>query len=627
MLRSKKPQQVLFLVLMIFWLFSPGNKLNAQETEEKYTVYVIANMDGFPNFPLNAYLINGVNIIQAESWLTPRRAGGPVGLAVDDDNSRLYVSYEVAGDIDVFNARTLTPVDDPANPGNPLRITLPGASNIAGMVVSELKGRLYAINRSDTQLYVYDTSNFQRITAEEFILNSGAVGIDVWGDILYVTDYSSTIRYYSLTTGLELGNFTITSDSGAAAIAVDGSDPANVTVFTTRTTQTTFDGRMVKYNINTGTESFVQLGADGRGVSIHPTLGLVYVACSESPSDHNSTIRSYDQATLTLQDSQIMGGSSYTSTDVIASRIQFGGSVSKTCTSHPGGIANVGDTIVYEISVTNNSTAPIDVLPIQDEYDTSLLKFLSSTVPPDDTINDGVINWADLTTTKGNVPVDGSVTFTVRFRAVAATNDASNIVRMVGAKDTFGSSIPDSAGLSSIIIEEPVTFILTVSAGPGGTTNPAPGKYKKEIGSKIPVTAIPDEHYFFCGWSGDIQAGAENENPIILKIESDTTITASFCRMIYCVLDPEGKKILNRSLSQDEYIINLTWEPNPDNVNIVSYRVYLIEGETSTLVQEADTSVLSYQKRGVVKDKLYTYEVVCVNDEGREGCRQTIVVQ
>jgi len=615
-----------FLFCMIFAFFVPPAL--AQEVEEKYTVYVVASMNLNP-FPLQAYLINGDQIIPAEEWLTPRRDGGPVGLAVDDDNSRLYISYEFSGVVDVFNARTLVPVDDPGNPGNPLQITLPGASNVAGMVVSELRSRLYAVDRYNSQLYVYDSNNYTRVLAEEFTLTgSSPFGIDVWGNTIYVTSGNNTIRYYSLTTQTLLGSFTI-SDSGAMAITVDGSDSSNVLVFTTRTTQSTFNGTLTKYNINTSTESTVALGADGRGVSVHPTLGLIYVACSESVVGTEATIRVYDQATLALVDSELMGtGSSWTSSDVVASRIQFGGSVSKTCTSHPGGDANVGDTVTFDIEITNSSTAAIDVLPLEDTYDITYLQFLSASVAPDDTVNDGQINWSDLTTHFGNVAVDGSVTVTVNFRALAVTTTSTNnMAQMIGALDIFASPIPDAAGMAAVNILGSGQVELTIVSESGGTTTPSPGTYMYNYDKSVTITAVPQEGYEFCGWSGDIPTGAENDNPLMIAMTEDKTIVAHFCQTFYCVRNPEGIKILNRSLSQAEYINVLSWEAHPANTNIISYRIYQVESNARSLIVELNPDTFSYQHRNVEETRLYVYEIVPVNNNGIEGCVSTVEVQ
>jgi len=287
-------------------------------------------------------------------------------------------------------------------------------------------------------------------------------------DTLYVTSASSTIRYYDLDTKTETGSFTIT-DTGAMAIAVDGSDPNNVLVFTTTTTQSSVNGLLTKYNVNTNAEATVALGADGRGVGIHPVHGLVYAAVGLNVAALEARVQVYDQATLTLQDNHLMGtGATWSPTDLWASTVVFGGSVAKTCTSHPGGIAAVNDTVTYQITITNNGTNDINILPLEDTYDTTYLEYLSASVAPDDPTDDGQLNWADLTTTLGNTPAGGgTATITVNFRAKAGTpTPTNNVAVMSGALNTGGDPIPDAAG--SCPIEILAGASITVTSPNGG---------------------------------------------------------------------------------------------------------------------------------------------------------------
>jgi hypothetical protein len=70
-------------------------------------------------------------------------------------------------------------------------------------------------------------------------------------------------------------------------------------------------------------------------------------------------------------------------------------------------------------------------------------------------------------------------------------------------------------------------FDLSVSSGPGGSIaiDPPSGPYAD--GSSVTLTALPDAGHRFGGWSGML-AGAEN--PAVIVIEADETITATFVR-------------------------------------------------------------------------------------------------
>jgi len=167
-------------------------------------------------------------------------------------------------------------------------------------------------------------------------------------------------------------------------------------------------------------------------------------------------------------------------------------------------------------------------------------------------------------------------------------------------------------------------YSLTISAGSGGTTNPAPGIYFYDKKTEVTVRAIPNTHYRFACWSGDISG---TDNPITITVDTNISITASFSRFIYSPLNFIGQKVFNRSLSQAEYINFFSWQSNPNNVDIVKYRIYLIEGESKSLLVELNANTFQYWHRRVEKDKQYTYAICAVNDESREGDPALITVQ
>ncbi len=304
-------------VLLVLFLISSAGLIQAQTTKFK-SVYVIADFGQSTNrvnWELQAYVVNDNQLSYGQNWNPDNRNLGPVGLAVDEKNKHLYVSYESSNVLDVFDAATLVQIG---------QITLPGASNIAGLVVNSDSERLYFVDRGNIDLYVYDSATLARLTNEEFELTVAAMGIDVWDDTIYVTNgqtsggFGNTISYYSLSNKTLLGSFNI-SDKAAQAIAVDGSDSNNVLVFTTNTIQSHNNGKLTKYNVNTGVEQTVDIGYDGRGISVNPYSGLVYVACGDHTT--NSYIRVYDQDTLTLLDEDLLAYSGWDPTDVLASKV------------------------------------------------------------------------------------------------------------------------------------------------------------------------------------------------------------------------------------------------------------------------------------------------------------------
>jgi len=96
-------------------------------------------------------------------------------------------------------------------------------------------------------------------------------------------------------------------------------------------------------------------------------------------------------------------------------------------------------------------------------------------------------------------------------------------------------------------------------------------------------------------------------------------------------LNYEGRKVLNRSLSQAEYINILTWEANPENedLNIEKYRVYLtgVQWYGIILLAEKDADDLVYWHRKVWKEEEYRYKIVGVYNENQESIPVHITVR
>lgn len=176
----------------------------------------------------------------------------------------------------------------------------------------------------------------------------------------------------------------------------------------------------------------------------------------------------------------------------------------------------------------------------------------------------------------------------------------------------------------SLYRSEAGTNTLTITAGSGGTTNPAPGIYTYNTDSVVQVTALPTTNYRFLSWSG---SATGSQNPINITMSQDKSIAAAFQRIIYAPTDAAGEKVLNRSLSQAEYINIITFKANANNVNILSYKIYQVDGGQRTEVASLGAEKLDYWHRGVDGSKEYTYHIVAVNNEPREGDPAIIVVR
>jgi len=131
--------------------------------------------------------------------------------------------------------------------------------------------------------------------------------------------------------------------------------------------------------------------------------------------------------------------------------------VEKTVTDPPSGIADIGDTVVFEVKVTNTGDLPILVLPLKDTYDPAKLDYLSATPAPD-AVNEttGTLDWVDLTGAGSLLPM-GSVTVQISFQALEATTgsgtvDLAEVIDAYLGDDTYLSG----SDTATVIILSPV---------------------------------------------------------------------------------------------------------------------------------------------------------------------------
>ncbi len=99
-----------------------------------------------------------------------------------------------------------------------------------------------------------------------------------------------------------------------------------------------------------------------------------------------------------------------------------------------------------------------------------------------------------------------------------------------------------------------------------------------------------------------------------------------FIRLILSPINFTGENEMNSAHLLVENINALEWQAKPNKANIVKYRIYLVEGETESLLAELNANTFEYWHRGIGKDYQYMYALVSVNNEGREGDRAYITV-
>jgi hypothetical protein len=90
-------------------------------------------------------------------------------------------------------------------------------------------------------------------------------------------------------------------------------------------------------------------------------------------------------------------------------------------------------------------------------------------------------------------------------------------------------------------------------------------------------------------------------------------------------LNFQGKKIENKALFYREALIELSWEPNPQNTDVAKYRLYQVEGG-QTLIAEVPAGQFSHTLRNMDKAKTYVFAITAVDESNNESESATVTV-
>jgi uncharacterized repeat protein (TIGR01451 family) len=167
-------------------------------------------------------------------------------------------------------------------------------------------------------------------------------------------------------------------------------------------------------------------------------------------------------------------------------------------------------------------------------------------------------------------------------------------------------------------------YELTITAGPGGTTNPAPGTYTHDAGASVGVQAIAAAGIQFENWSGDAVGSA---NPITIVMNADKAIRANFSLAVKPPLNLTGQRLTNRNLSQVEYVVRLQWQANGENTEPVTFRIYQIENGQASAIANVGTGVYEYIVRKLEAKKAYRFGVTAINGQGWESDMVEVAIQ
>ncbi len=116
----------------------------------------------------------------------------------------------------------------------------------------------------------------------------------------------------------------------------------------------------------------------------------------------------------------------------------------------PVGAVRVGEEVHFTVRITNTGSTWLTTLPLQVVYDTAYLRLARTTVAADDSLNDGRLDWRDLTAQVGDLAPAGqansSLSLVVTFTALADTGGLANFQTLNTALTRQVRMDPDGPG-------------------------------------------------------------------------------------------------------------------------------------------------------------------------------------
>jgi uncharacterized repeat protein (TIGR01451 family) len=250
------------------------------------SMYVIANHHTGQFDAYNIAPPGSVPPIAYQARYNLTHAGDPGDVAVWIDpttnppEGALFITSEFDYGVELVDAKTMTSLG-----------WVTGGYGLAGIDVDDVNNLVYTVDRASGNLYVYDWNP----TAKTLTLRAGfpralpglssafGIALDEFTDRLYVADAGSWtpatgyVRVYDVNTFTELFHYQPSIPPVGIAIdryrgyvytsAPDGYCASAPTGYTL----------LSKYDLNTSTESVVNMGHGGMGIAVDEATGLVYV--------------------------------------------------------------------------------------------------------------------------------------------------------------------------------------------------------------------------------------------------------------------------------------------------------------------------------------------------------------
>ena len=430
------------------------------------SLYVISDINANPT-PMQAYEIKDPpTYLQFQATANvPSLAGGAVGIALDEDNEKLFVTYEISNTIQLVDARTFAVLS---------QTTAPGASNLAGIAVDQGTSKVYTVDRNTNNLYVYSwVSSTNTLTLDggapvtlAGVTEAHGIALDESRGRLYVGDATSmTVRFFDTSTfaavPVELGTVDLTAEGQTVqGIAIDSI--RNILYTGNAFSAIGSLQKLVKYDLNTDViSSFILPTANDNivGVAVDEDTGNVYATTGNQASGGTDTLIVFDSNLNVLKnDLGDLGnptGIVVPRTEVVINPLNL----EKTVDVDP---VNSGSNLTYTVCYDNTLNAfAVNNVAITDDIPVGTA-FVSATGPFSTTATQVIWSIANLTAGAAQVCEDLVVNVTAAGGSVITNNVT------IDSDETPSTTVKVMTDVTSGPVVVPVTIKGTGGGGSFG---------------------------------------------------------------------------------------------------------------------------------------------------------------
>jgi uncharacterized repeat protein (TIGR01451 family) len=176
--------------------------------------------------------------------------------------------------------------------------------------------------------------------------------------------------------------------------------------------------------------------------------------------------------------------------EVMVPVLPSGYEVSKSLIDPSSGVADPGQVITFNLTISNTGTVAITELPLRDEFDPDVLTYSSASIEPNNRDDSaGEISWDDLTDSLGDLAPD-SAPYVITLSYVVSSDLPSGVTSTINRAFSTGAQSSDGSPQAITCAEAEVSFNVpepTPTPSPTPTPTPDDGDDDKKDPTPTPI--------------------------------------------------------------------------------------------------------------------------------------------